>query len=201
MVPKNHFIFIYVLILQQLFSLAKELFLFDRTRCFFTTPFSVCSEVNTSIIAKILNWQRIILLYNLIDAANEMIIHPVPLVFCQACLYFFPYLCVLHFDASAFDHRIFSWSGSIAVIHPKTSITTKQLVKDFLIESPNLQVYLSPELTDSYRISVTTSVSIRASINRTAANSTVLLIDYGPDIRLTLGTLVLKQKNDVLCNY
>ena len=51
-----------------------------------------------------------------------------------------------------------------------------------------------------YRKSGTASVSVRASINHTAANLKVLLIDYGPAVRLTLGTLVLKQKNEVLYN-
>ena len=57
----------------------------------------------------------------------------------------------------------------------------KELIQDPILKSQNRQVYLSPELLEPQRMSGVTSVSIRASIDRPAANLTALLVDYGPD--------------------
>ncbi|MGP4108672.1 Xaa-Pro dipeptidyl-peptidase [Virgibacillus sp. L01] len=60
-------------------------------------------------------------------------------------------------------------------------IEASELVQNPLLKSPNRQAYLSKELTDSYRMSGTPNVSIRASIDQPTANLTGLLVDYGPD--------------------
>ncbi|MDR6227594.1 X-Pro dipeptidyl-peptidase [Desmospora profundinema] len=62
--------------------------------------------------------------------------------------------------------------------------TAEELAADPASGSPNRLVYLTPELKESVRMSGTVQITLRASIDRPAANLTALLVDYGTDTRV-----------------
>lgn len=59
--------------------------------------------------------------------------------------------------------------------------TAEELIKRPSLEMPNRLAYLSPALTENIRLSGTPSLSINASIDRSAANLSAWLVDYGPN--------------------
>lgn len=62
-----------------------------------------------------------------------------------------------------------------------SSIRAQELIQQPLINMKNRQVYVTPELTNAYRISGTPNISIKASIDQPVANLTALLVDYNPN--------------------
>ncbi len=62
-----------------------------------------------------------------------------------------------------------------------SSIRAQELTQQPMINKENRQVYVTRELTDTYRISGTPDISIKASIDEPVANLTALLVDYAPD--------------------
>lgn len=62
-----------------------------------------------------------------------------------------------------------------------SSIRAQELIRHPMMDMENRQVYVTPELTNAYRVSGTPNVSIKASIDRPTANLTALLVDYRPD--------------------
>ncbi|WP_405099633.1 Xaa-Pro dipeptidyl-peptidase [Oceanobacillus sp. FSL H7-0719] len=62
-----------------------------------------------------------------------------------------------------------------------SSIRAQELTQQPMINMENRQVYVTRELTDTYRISGTPKISINASIDEPVANLTALLVDYAPE--------------------
>ena len=84
-------------------------------------------------------------------------------------------------ESGNLSHRPVSDTNTSYQVIDDSSIRAQTLVQNPLVDMENRQAYVTPELTNAYRISGTPVVSVKASIDRPVANLTALLVDYGPD--------------------
>lgn len=84
-------------------------------------------------------------------------------------------------ESGSLSYRPVLETDNIHEIIDDSSIRVGELVQDPLIEMRNRQAYITPKLTDNYRISGTPNVTIKASIDQPTANLTALMVDYGPN--------------------
>jgi len=61
------------------------------------------------------------------------------------------------------------------------SIKASEIIQHPFTDSNNRLAYVSPTLEESVRLSGTPELTIKASVERSAANLSALLVDYGPD--------------------
>ncbi|GII64266.1 X-Pro dipeptidyl-peptidase [Sphaerisporangium krabiense] len=74
--------------------------------------------------------------------------------------------------------------GSTLSFTDDPSQTEDRMVSDPTAASPNRLVFLTPPLKRAVRFSGTPVVDIRAKLDRTDANLTALVVDYGDDLRV-----------------
>jgi X-Pro dipeptidyl-peptidase len=75
-----------------------------------------------------------------------------------------------------------AFGGRDSFVDNGATVRAEQLIVDPDAENPNRLAYVTPGLVTPARLSGTPTVHLRASVdNRTAANLTAVLVDYGPD--------------------
>ena len=67
-----------------------------------------------------------------------------------------------------------------------TAQTAEQLVDNELAADPNRLAYLTRPLTGDVRLSGTPRVTMRASLAGRSPYLTALLVDYGPDVEVSV---------------